>query len=179
MAGLLHLCKRFFGAVRPGPPSADDEAWATRQLLIGERDIWVRMNNPDRRHAVAVARAVVHTLQAEADQAMVPRPVVAAALLHDSGKVVSGFRTPARVAATVWWAVADDAVAEAWEARSGSGLRARMAQYRNHPRLGAELLEAAGSDRLTSDWAAQHHLPELQWTVPVEIGRVLKSCDDD
>ena len=177
MAGLLHLARRFLGSIRPGPPRPDDETWARGRLTSGELEVWERMSNPDRRHAVAVARAVVDRWPAELDPP--DRPVVAAALLHDSGKVLSGLRTPARVAATVVWAVLDDDVAERLLEGQRDGLRARLARYRRHPELGADLLRRAGSDPLTSSWAAEHHRPEERWTVPLAVGRILKDCDDD
>ena len=177
MAGVLHLVRRFFRSIRPGPPPPADEAWARGLLNPGEVEIWQRMSNPDRRHAVMVARAVVDRWPA--DLPAPDRPVLAAALLHDSGKVLSGFRTPARVAATLVWAVVADASADRWLTGRPDGLRARLARYRRHPELGAEMLRAAGSDPLTASWAAEHHRPEARWTVPVPVGRVLKACDDD
>lgn len=180
MGGLWHLTKRFFGAVRPGAPPADAERWARDQLTSGEIAIWEQMNNPDRRHAIDVARAVAADPRIDLEElGSSARPVMAAALLHDSGKVICGFRTPARVAATVVWAVASDATADRWLASTEGGPRKRLAQYRRHPELGAEMLERAGSDRLTVSWAEEHHRPESRWTVPVEVGRVLKDCDDD
>ncbi len=168
----LHLVKRFFGAIRPGSPSVRDEDWVESVLLSGELTVWARMNNPDRRHAIGVAKAVESELDVEAT-----RDVLAAALLHDSGKVVSGFRTPARVFATLFWTVIDSSRAESWS--EGSSMRARLAQYRLHPELGARLLTEAGSEQLTISWAAEHHQPIEAWTVPRHIGRVLKDCDDD
>lgn len=178
MGGLLHLARRFFGAVRPGPPDQRDEQWAREHLGPGEIEIWQRMNNPDRRHAVAVAQAVVADPRLQSQES-IGRPVVAAALLHDSGKVLCRFRTPSRVLATVVWAVASDDVADRWLTEHRSGYRFRLAQYRHHPRLGAELLRAGGADPLTASWAAEHHLPAEQWTVPITVGQVLKDCDDD
>jgi hypothetical protein len=182
----LHLVRRFFGSVRPGPPSAADEVWAREHLNDGERTIWSRMSNPDRRHAVGVARAVdagwSDAVSGTDGPPSPDRAVLAAALLHDSGKVVSELRTPARVAATVLWAVLDDDTADRWIETAGGRRvdpRLRLAQYRRHPELGAELLRRAGSDPLTADWAEQHHRPEQRWTVPVEVGRLLKACDDD
>ena len=131
------------------------------------------MSNPDRRHAVAVARAVAAELGPEAE-----RPVVAAALLHDAGKVVSGLRTPWRVVATLVWAVADDATADRWIERGGP-IRRRFGQYRRHPALGAELLIEAGSDLLTAAWAREHHRPPGGWTVPRHLADVLEACDND
>jgi hypothetical protein len=175
----LHLARRFVGSLRPGPPAAADERWATAQLSEGERGLWRRMTNPDRRHAVSVARLVAERWPVT-DQAP-PRPVLAAALLHDVGKVDAALRTPARVVATLLWAVLDDEVAERWAglARRPGDPRVRLARYRRHPELGAELLREAGADELTVVWAEQHHRPEDRWTVPVDVGRVLKDCDDD
>lgn len=104
--------------------------------------------------------------------------MLAAALLHDSGKVVSGLRTPARVAATLVWAVVDHDKAPGWE-RDGGTIRRKLAEYRRHPEWGAQLLADAGADPLTISWAAEHHLPAERWTVPPAIGTVLKDCDDD
>lgn len=184
MAGIAHLAKRFFGAIRPGAPRTADEQWAIAALSQGEAEIWSRMNNPDRRHAIQVARDVEQELTTSAAhddsplQTELASWAVPAALLHDSGKVVSGFRTPARVVATVLWSVAGDEVAEKWLTSKRRPLR-RMAEYRLHPQIGAELLQAAGAHEHTVAWAAQHHTPRTGWTVPVEIGDVLKRCDDD
>lgn len=135
--------------------------------------MWARMSNPDRRHAVAVARAVVADLGDAAT-----RPVRAAALLHDSGKVVSGLRTPSRVVATALWAVVADAVADRW-IEDGGPIRRRLGQYRRHPVIGAALLADSGSDPFTVAWAREHHRPQQEWTVPHHLGQVLKDCDDD
>ncbi len=171
LADAAHLVRRFFGAIKPGAPPAEDEAWAVSHLGDGETALWHRMNNPDQRHAIEVARAVV------AEMGDPDRPVVAAALLHDVGKVVSGYRTPARVVATVLWAVAPDGLADQW--LEASGPRKRMAEYRRHPELGEQLLANAGADEFTSSWAGDHHRPEPRWRVDPAIGAILKACDDD
>lgn len=168
---LLHLSRRFFGSIRPGAPPDADLAWADEQLLLGERALLRRMSNPDQRHAVAVARDVF----AELPDAS--RPVMAAALLHDVGKVQSGFRTPARVVATLFWAVAGDQTADRW--LSASGVQRRLAEYRRHPEIGEQLLLEAGADPLTANWAADHHKPLERWRVDPAVGDVLKRCDDD
>jgi hypothetical protein len=51
--------------------------------------------------------------------------------------------------------------------------------YLQHPRLGGDMLALAGSDPLTVAWTREHHLPESEWTVPLELGQVLKDADDD
>ena len=44
---------------------------------------------------------------------------------------------------------------------------------------GDDLLGLAGSAPLTVAWAAEHHLPPEEWTVPIAIGQALKAADDD
>jgi hypothetical protein len=153
-----HLARRFVGSLRPGGPSPGDERWAESHLLPGEVAVWRRMSGADRRHAVSVAR------QVEGSE----RPVLAAALLHDSGKVVSGLGTLARVVATVVGLVVG-------RRRPGG----RVGDYLRHDELGAELLAGAGSDPLTVAWAREHHQPPSRWTVDPAIGAALKAADDD
>ena len=134
------------------------------RLGEGEQELWARMSGPDRRHALVVARAVAST--AEGGQPW----VLAAALLHDVGKVDSQLSTIARVPATVVGLVARE------RAASGQG---RLARYLRHDEIGAALLERAGADPRTVAWAREHHLPPERWTVPRRAGEVLKAADDD
>jgi hypothetical protein len=105
------------------------------------------------------------------------RPVLAAALLHDVGKVESGLRTYGRVVATLSARFAGPEMANAW--RKHRGFTRRVGLYLHHAEVGGDLLELTGSDPLTVAWARQHHLPESAWTVPAELGAVLKAADDD
>lgn len=162
----LHLASRFFGALDPRGPAPAAEAWALDHLGPGEAALWVRMSGPDRRHALGVARRVVEALGPA-----VERPVVAAALLHDAGKVEAGLGTIARVPATLAGLVAGRERAARWQGRVGTYLR--------HDATGAALLAGAGADPLTVAWAAEHHLPRERWTVPASIADVLKAADDD
>ena len=164
---LGHLARRFFGSLRPGGPGREDEAWVRTVLLPGEVSLWERMSGADRRHAVGVARRVE-----PAD-----RPVLAAALLHDVGKVASGLGTYGRVVATLSGAAAGRSSAASWSERSG--FTRKVGLYLRHDELGADMLALAGSDPLTVTWAREHHLPPDQWTVPADIGQRLKAADDD
>jgi hypothetical protein len=121
-----HLSRRFTGSLSTRPPPAEDTTWALEQLLRGEVGLWQEMTAQDRRHSVLVARRFVQCVPHAS------RAEVAAALLHDVGKTVSGLGTWSRVIATV------------------VGPRtARFREYHDHERLGAEMLRAAGSDPAT------------------------------
>ena len=165
-----HLARRFVGSLRPGGPSSTEEAWATGYLLAGEADLWRSMSGADRRHAVAVARRVDRALGSP------ERPVLAAALLHDVGKVRSGLGTPGRVVATVVGAVAADRAAR-WA--TSDGFRGRIGRYLRHPQEGAALLKTAGSDPFTVAWATEHHRDPGRWTVDDRLAEALRAADDD
>jgi len=172
MGEAAHLVKRFFGSILPIGPSKDDQRWAKEHLLDGEQEVWDRMSRQDRRHAVGVAHRVQDSYGQEP-----PRPVMAAALLHDCGKVVSGLGTYGRVVATLSLKMAGHDMAMAWT--ETQGFTRRVGLYVEHPRLGADLLGMAGSAPLTVAWTAEHHMAPEKWTVAQDIGQILKAADDD
>jgi hypothetical protein len=175
MSRLSHLVRRFFGSLRPGGPPSTEQKWAESQLLPGERVIWRSLSGPDRRHSAAVARRVELALGPNA-----PRPVLAAALLHDCGKVESGLRTPGRVVATVLAGsvVKSDSDIARWTSSRSSWKRS-VGNYRRHPDIGAVMLTDADSDVLTVTWTKEHHLPSALWTLDPAVASALHEADDD
>jgi hypothetical protein len=169
-----HLVRRFAGSLWPGGPSQADEAWARAWLLPDEERLWSRMSGPDRRHAVGVARRVAAALGG--DEAA-SRPAMAAALLHDVGKVASRLGTFGRVVATLAGLAGGRSMALPWS--NGRGLRRRIGLYLRHGPLGADMLALAGSDPLTTAWAKEHHLPPDAWTIERPVAEVLAAADDD
>ena len=169
-----HLVRRFVGSLRPGGPPAAEDGWARAHLLPGEVGLWGRLSGADRRHAAGVARAVEGSLGAGA-----ARPVLAAALLHDVGKLDSGLGVWGRVAATVLGLAGGRSRAAEWEERPGAV--GRIGRYLRHPERGAALLQEAGSADLTVAWARCHHLPPERWdpVIPPAVGGALKASDDD
>lgn len=167
-----HLVRRFFGSLWPAGPRAADDEWARSKMLPGEVDLWRRMHRTDRRHAVGVARRVERALGNEAS-----RPVLAAALLHDVGKTVSGLRTYGRVVATLSGMVAGREQAREW--KKSRGFVRRVGLYLLHDELGADLLAMAGSDPVTVHWAREHHRDPDAWTLERHVAAALKAADDD
>lgn len=135
---LAHLARRFLGSLSPRPPAAADEAWVASVLQPAELELWQRLSNADRRHAIEVARRFERAR--DPDGTGVPRAELAGALLHDCGKLDSGLGTLGRVGATLWLAVRGAA------ARQGDG---RIARYARHEAIGAAMAQAAGSEPLT------------------------------
>lgn len=185
-----HLTRRFFETLSSRTPDPKEEAWACSYLGQGERELWARMRAADRRHAVEVARYTERLLSdgghggahggggagAEAGQGA-PRPVMAAALLHDVGKVSDDLGAPARAFATVIGRGLGMR-----RARSLAGQRGplgKIGRYLDHPAVGARLLEAAGSEPITVWWAADHHRTADRWRVPRRYAEALKQADDD
>jgi hypothetical protein len=170
----LHLARRFFGSLLPLPPRRSDTDWIVDQLLPGELELWAMMRPADRRHAAGVARRVVATLGPDVGQ-----DVVAAALLHDVGKVDSRLGTYGRVIATLSGAVVghDPEIIAAWTRTAG--FTRRVGLYLQHPKVGGDRLAMAGSAPLTEAWAREHHKPPAHWTVPIEVATALAEADDD
>ena len=94
--------------------------------MPAEVQLWRRLGNIDRRHSLEVARRF-HALRPDASRAE-----LAAAMLHDIGKLDSGLGTVGRVVATV--------VGPRTE---------RLRRYHEHEAIGAAYLAAGGSDPLT------------------------------
>ncbi len=126
MTSLVHLARRFATSLSARPPVASEREWALSRLSPAEADLWQRMAVQDRRHSILVARRFLELCEAPV------REEVAAALLHDVGKLASGLGTFRRVLATV------------------IGPRTtKFREYHDHERLGAEMLHAAGSSTVT------------------------------
>ena len=167
-----HLTKRFFVSLWPLGPNSEADEWAAAHLLEGELALWRRMSSQDRRHSIGVARRVVDALGGHP-----AREVVAAALLHDVGKVDSQLGTFLRVVATASAKVAGRDTAELW-VRS-SGVTRRIGLYLKHPSIGGDLLAMAGSDHFTETWAREHHLPADECTLDSAVAHALRISDDD
>ena len=91
-----HLARRFVGSLSRRAPAPNREAWARSQLLPGElasvASGWRRRTGGTRSRSPAASGEIVETPT---------RAVMAAALLHDVGKIECGLGTFGRVAATV------------------------------------------------------------------------------
>jgi len=172
-----HLTRRFFGALSHQPPAAADREWAAAVLGAPAYDLWARMPNHDQRHSLGVARAVEAQL-AGTEHAGDAR-WVAAALLHDVGKLDSRLGVYGRVAATVSAGVAGRDMAEAWSERSG--FTRRIGLYLRHPELGADRIRIVGGPEEAARWAAAHHTPD-DWGatgIPGVVVVALVAADDD
>ena len=137
-----------------------------------EYALWSRKYGPDRRHSAAVGREVERRLGAEATP-----PVLAAALLHDIGKIDADLGTWGRVVATLSAKVAGRDTAKLWS--KSTGFTRKVGLYLQHPAIGADMLEMADSDPLTVAWAAEHHRSPEEWTIDADIAQVLHDVDDD
>jgi hypothetical protein len=144
---LAHLARRFRGALSRKPPTAADDAWVDEHLEAGELALWASMTVADRRHSIDVARR----LQATRPEAS--RDELAAALLHDVGKLASDLGTFGRVAATI------------------VGPRtARLRTYHDHEAIGAAMAAEAGSSELT--------VALIGGAGPPEAAKALQAADD-
>lgn len=174
----VHRAQRFVRSVFSTAPSEQDADWAGTFLSPEEQRAFEQMPPADRSHSIGVARAVAAHLDrlelTESDTEA--RWILAAALTHDVGKSVSGLGTYGRVVATLSGAVGGADMGGIWA--ENRGMTRKVGLYLQYPQLGADVLAVGGSDDRVVAWAAQHHLPPQEWTVPIDAGRLLSDADD-
>ena len=141
MTSVVHLAKRFFGALGRAPLGESQIELVQATLLDSEFALWSAMMSIDKKHSIKVMSRFMQIYpQATATQ-------VRASLLHDVGKLESNLSVFARVLATI--------VGE-----RGS----RFAKYHAHEKIGAQMLRQAGSDEETWQLVAGEvsNSPQLQ-----------------
>jgi hypothetical protein len=175
---LAHLVTRFFGSLFVRPLDASAVAWVDAILVGREAEAFAAMPLADRVEGVAVARRTEAALAGTGSAG--DGPGLAAGLLHDAGKQLSGFGTIGRALVTaVAIAVGEGRVRE-W-ASGAPSLRTRMGQYVAHDDLGAELLRERGARPEVAAWAEAHHRP-ARWAatgLSPEVCRALAAADGE
>ena len=172
----LHLGRRFARALWPGAPRQEDVAWVAGILQPNELELWRALPGHDQRYTIRVARLVDEEL-AVSEFAGDER-WLAAALLHDTGKLDSGFGVVGRSVATVMGAAAGPARVDRWA--HTSGFRRRVAWYLRHDERGADRIRVAGGRDEAARWAWAHHHRD-RWPgsgVPVPVAEALEAADD-
>jgi len=164
----VHLARRFVRTLRPGPPSRADEAWVASVLTPVELDLWARLPNHDRRYSIRVARRVQRDL--DGTEYAEDGRWLAAALLHDVGKLDASLGVVGRSLATVVGAVRPSV-------RQSSG---RFGRYLRHDEIGAAMLRAAGGREEAVEWAGAHHHRD-RWArtrIPLPVATALETADN-
>lgn len=169
-----HLLQRFLCALWPGPPRRGDDEWACTFLTVGEIELWRRLPNHDRRHAIRGARYTVEALAGT--EWAGDSQWIEAALLHDVGKQAAGLGVYGRVVATVSAHLAGRHMAEAW--RTKTGFTRRVGLYVDHGAIGADMIRMAGGREAAAQWSALHHEPKSSWFASVIPGPVIAVLDD-
>jgi hypothetical protein len=172
----LHLAQRFFRALWPGPPPARDTAWVESILGRGELALWRELPNHDRRYSIRVAKRAEARLAGT--QYAGESSWLAAALLHDVGKLDAGLGVFGRSVATVMGATVGTARVDRWATMVG--FRGRVGRYLRHDERGAERIRAAGGSDEAARWALAHHRRD-RWPasgVPAPVAEALDSADN-
>lgn len=125
-----HLVARFREMGEPVTTEESDAAFAAAVLRPDELALWMRMDPRDRRHAVAVTKRFVGACPGAV------REEVAGALMHDIGKSQVSMGRVARSVATI------------------VALTPAMRRYRDHERIGAEMLHGIRSHPRTIELVA-------------------------
>lgn len=179
-AGATHLVSRFFASVVARPVSETDQAWVAQHLAPSEYDVWLRLGRADRAESVRTGRRAEEAFargDARCDDA---GAWIAAALLHDVGKLDARFGPVRRALATLAGRIGGRYTAVRW-AHLTHGQRRRAGLYLRHAELGAHRLELAGARPEAVTWARVHHEPEHWRTagVPHPVGALLARADGE
>jgi hypothetical protein len=163
-------------ALSPGPPRPEDDSWVAGILDPGELELWRSLPNHDQRYTIRVARLVDDELagtEFAGDERW-----LAAALLHDTGKLDAGLGVVGRSLATVIGAFAGTARVDRWA--HASGFRRRVSSYLRHDEQGADRIRAAGGRDEAARWAWAHHHRD-RWResgIPTAVAEALESADN-
>ena len=172
----FHLGRRFVRALWPGPPRERDVAWVASILQSGELRLWRSLPNHDQRYTIRVAKLVEERLAGTEFAGQ--KRWLAAALLHDVGKLDAGLGVFGRSVATVMGAAAGPARVDRWA--QTSGVRRQAAWYLHHDERGADRIRAAGGRDEAARWARAHHQRD-RWPasgVPVPVAEALEAADN-
>lgn len=146
----LYRAEQFFLALTA--PLARTELGEAENLLSPpQRALFERMAAPDRRHALAVYRAL-------RQQEVKDEAVLVAALLHDVGKAKCPPPLWVRVAVVLMERFAPRLLERIAEGDS-RGWRRPFAVCRRHTEIGAEWAAQAGCSPLVVDLIRRHHTP--------------------
>jgi hypothetical protein len=171
-----HLVARFFGSIVPRPVRDDDRTWSATLLTEPERSLWAKMRRADKVESIGVARRADDEL-AGGDERR--GEYLAAALLHDIGKLDADFGPYRRAIATLAGAIAGRSTVEAW--RQQRGFVRRCALYLDHAALGAQRVRVAGGRECVAEWADAHH-DAARWPtpgIPLDVCRTLARADGE
>jgi hypothetical protein len=172
-----HLVGRFFSSLVPVPVRARDREWVAAALQPEELDLWSLLSLADRRESIGVARRTEAAL-AGTDHAGDTR-WLAAALLHDVGKLDARFGPIRRAVATMAAGVFGTRMVESWVDKSG--FVRRCALYVFHDQIGADRVKIAGGRREAALWAEAHHRPAIWATtgIPMAVMVALAAADGE
>ena len=140
-----------------------------------ELTVWSRLSRADRRESIAVAHRTGMALSGTEYDGD-PR-WIAAALLHDVGKLDARFGPVRRALATTAAAVCGPGMVESWIDKSG--FVRRCALYVFHDQLGGERLRMAGCRREASLWAEAHHRPAIWGATGIPAAVVVALAEAD
>jgi hypothetical protein len=172
----LHLGRRFVRALWPAPPRERDVVWVAIILEPGELRLWRSLPNHDQRYTIRVAKLVDERLAGTEFAGQ--RQWLAAALLHDVGKLDAGLGVFGRSVAAVMGVAAGPARVDRWA--QTSGFRRRVAWYLHHDERGADRIRAAGGRDEAARWARAHHQRDC-WPasgVPITVAEALETADN-
>lgn len=140
-------------------------------LTETQRALFLRLPAADQLHSLRVLDVLVEADESDPD-------LLAAALLHDIGKVHRPLRLWERVFVVLAQSFAPDWAAS-WADEQGGALRSALAVSHNHAQWGAEMLAGTGASQRLIDLVQRHQDPPTEPTSETDhLLRRLQQADD-
>jgi hypothetical protein len=147
--------------------SLADHSWARSVLLPHEYELWTKLSEYEKCHAVSTARELERRL-ARTPESWDPT-WLAAALLHDVGKMDANLSMTERGFASLLGMYVKTSTARRWLATSG--MVRRIGLFLFHGESGARLVREVGGREVIAVWCETHHGNEFppDFAIPPQI----------
>lgn len=174
----LYRTRQFWQAIKPRSSNQGAEQLTT-VLTPAQIRLFQRMQKSEQAHSLEMLNELIQQGEGDAD-------LLAAALLHDVGKIRAPLRVWERVLVVITRAICPDCVRkwgaqDAGDLESGWGWRRTFVVAEHHPAWGADLAAACGTSPIAVSLIARHQeqlSPEMNDPEDTLL-RKLQAVDDN
>ena len=157
--------------------SDTEREWAKSMLLPREFALWSQMGDYDQAHSIYVAREAHRRLSQDSlrDKSV----WIAAALLHDVGKMAANLSPPERVVGTLIGKYVPFDLGQRFRGSSSKKAR-RIGMFLMHGEVGAGLVREAGGREIVAYWCDFHQNVDFpaDFAIPGEVVRALVAAEE-
>lgn len=170
---IAYRISQFWSGMRSSPPTQDELQPARSVLTEQQMALFLKLSPFEQRHGLRVQHALI-------DQGETHPDLMAAALLHDIGKIRHPLHLWDRVTIVLARELAPKKV-NAWGFGEPKGWRRAFVIYNKHPKWGAELVSQVGASPLLLTLIQKHEEIESMEGLnlqEIRLVKLLRQADD-